>query len=219
MAKILLKDVSTTTIPVVDFGCRHGRLASIAEDVFDASCYSEADLDPDSVEEYDAAIRLIQEGYDGTEAFYVQVLRNAGEYIQDAFNEYDIQARVRPGSCEWYIPRSGWYDTAIEFDMEVDAAWVEDTFLELAKDPDFINYVKHTFQSRSGFISYIPDDIEELTEILYERDDYDYWKVVTVIIKYFVEQNESIRDDITYEMIDSILGSPDFETCSSLGIY
>lgn len=219
MAKILLKGVTTTTMPVVDFGCRYGALSSIANDVFDATCYSEEDLNPERVEEYDAAIQLIREGYDGTEDFYNQVLRNAGSYIQDAFDEYEIKAVVRPGSCEWNIPRSGWYDTSIQFDMEVDAAWVEDTFLELAQDPDFVNFVNQTFKSRSGFISYIPDDINELEEMLYERDEYDYWKVVTVLVKYFVENDESIRNNITDDMVESVMGSPEFETCSSLGIY
>ena len=122
MARFLIKDMTTRTIPVVDFGCRHGKLSYLAEDVFDATYYDEDDFNPDEYEYYDEIISLIRENYDGTEAFYDQVLDCADDYINDAFSEYEIPASVRPGSCKWNIPRSGWYDTAIEFDLDIDLA-------------------------------------------------------------------------------------------------
>ena len=217
MARFLLRGMNTRTLPLVDFGCRHGKLSYIYDDIFVARCYTESDFSPNN-DYYDEIIGLIRDDYDGTDTFYDQVLRSADQYINESLSDYGIPANVRSNSCTWDIPRSGWYDTAIEFDLDLDLDWVDDTFMELKDDPDFIQYVKDTFRSRDGFISYIPDNIAELKELL-DPTDSEYWKVVAVLIKYFIYCDESVADNVSEELIEDIQGNADFTTCSELEIY
>ena len=221
MATVILKKLGTDTIPVMDFGTYGGALSFLSEDVFDYwACdvdnIKNSDMDPEDIA---GALELIEEEYDGREAFDAQVLRLAPAYIQQALDEYGIAAKVVPGSCHWYHPREyNFADDTMDFDLEVDTDWVAQTFMELADKPEFQNCIKEHFSSRSGFISFIPNTVSELEELL-DPEDRDYWKVVAAIVRYFVDQDPQIADDVTDEMVEYISGNPDYVTFSMYGIY
>jgi hypothetical protein len=220
MAKILLDGVSTNTFPVVNFGTYWGGLNYLMDDVFDADCVDIEDYDPADIGEdtYAELVSLVNEGYEGAPYFYAAVKEDAAYWIQRAFEEYGIPATVVDGSCEWSHPRSfNFRDSWMVFDMEIDAAWVEDTFISLMDDPGFKEYIDERFSSRDGFISYLPNNTEDLEEML-DPHNRDYWKVVSELVQYFVSEDPNIADSITDEMIDDLRYSGKFVTFSDLGI-
>ena len=215
MAKILLENMNTNVLPVISIS----RVIDILEpSVFDASCIDESDLDEDELgpDIYAEAVQLIRDDVDDTDLMYRQVEREAPYYIQEAFDDYDIKAKVLPGGVNIYNNRWGMYYT--EFTVEVDAAWVENTFMELSTDEAFIEYINRNFTSRDGFISSMPNNIKDLTNLL-DIYNTDYWKLFSELVQFFVEQDESIHDSITDDMADSIYGSPDFRMFQDYGIY
>ena len=221
MATVILKKLGTDTIPIMDFGCYGGALSTLLEDVFDYWVCEPENIKNSDMDEEDIArvLELIEEKYDGTDEFYAQVLRVAPAYLQDALDQYGIAAKIVPGSCHWYHPREyNFGDDTMDFDLEVDTDWVANTFMELADKPEFQNCVKEHFSRRSGFISFIPDNVSELEELL-DPDDRDYWKVVAAIVRYFVDQDPQIADDVTDEMVEYISGNPDYVQFSWYGIY
>lgn len=215
MAKILLEDMNTNVIPVISIS----RVIDCLENsVFDASCIDESDIDEDELgpDIYAEAVQLIRDNVDDTDLMYRQVEREAPYYIQEAFDDYDIKAKVLPGDVSIYHNRWGMYYT--EFTVEVDASWVENTFMELSTDEAFIEYINRNFSSRDGFISSMPNNIKDLTKLL-DIYNTDYWKLFAELVQFFVEQDESIHDSITDDMADSIYGSPDFRMFQDYGIY
>ena len=221
MAKILLENMNTNVIPVANFGTYWGGLNGILDDVFDYSYVDIEDYSPEEIgyEEYQELVNLINEEYEGAKAFYDAVIELAPNTIQTAFNEYHIPAQVVPGTCKWNHPRSfNFRDSYMEFDMEIDAAWVEDTFLELQSDPDFIEFIEERFTSRDGFFSYMPNTTEELEELL-NYNNVQYWRLASELIQYIVSQDESISDEVTEDMIDDLRYGGYFITFSELGIY
>lgn len=222
MATVTLTKLGTDTIPIMDFGTYGGALSMLSEDVFDYwACEPENIRNAKDMAEEDIAdaLKLIEEEYDGHDEFDAQVLRLAPEYLQQALDEYGIAAKIVPGSCHWYHPREyNFRDDTMDFDLEVDTDWVANTFMELTDKPEFQDCVKEHFSSRSGFISFIPDSISELEELL-DPNDSDYWKVVSAIVTYLVDQDPQIADDVTDEMVEYISSNPDYATFSMYGIY
>lgn len=213
-----LDDMNTDVIPVVDFGTYGGPLSYALEDVFVADYLEVDNLDPENEDEA-GALELINEGYDGTQDFFNQVLGLAPLYIQDAFDQYGIPAKVVLGTCEWNHPREyNYYDDTIEFNMTIDTDWVASKFAELSNEPKFADFLNDSFSSRSGFISYMPNEIEGYNDLL-DPNSSDYWKVVSAIVKFMVYDDPSIRDDVTEDMIECLRGNPDYASLSSYGIY
>lgn len=210
---VTLKDMNTDVMPVVDFGCYGGPLSTILEDVFVWDAVDLDAFDPNS-EYYGEVANLIADKYDGVDDFSDQVLAYAPETIQEAFNEYGIAAEVVGGSCKWHHPSYYNYsDDVIVFDMKVDTDWVESKFMELKDDPTFKKFLKDNFSSRSGFISYMPDDSAEYEELL-DPNGSEYWKLVSAIVQYLVNSDKSIREDITYELIEDLQGNANYVTIS-----
>lgn len=211
---VILKDMNTDVIPVVDFGCYGGILSDALEDVFVWDCVNIEAFDPDD-EYYDEVVELINDKYDGTQDFYDQVLRYAPSTIQDAFNEYEIPATVISGSCKWDRPSYYNYrDDSIEFDMSIDTGWVESKFMELKDDSKFKKFINREFSSRDGFISFMPNDTESYRELL-DPNNNEYWKLVSAIIQYIVSEDMKIREDITMDLYESIVENPDFVSMNS----
>lgn len=208
---VVLKDMNTDVMPVVNFGCYGGPLSTILDEVF---VWDAVNLDAfDTNDEYyDEVVQLIDEKYDGTEEFFDQVLSYAPSTIQDAFNEYGIKATVVPNSCKWNRPSYYNYsDDCIDFDMSVDTGWVESKFRELSNDANFKKFLRKEFSSGDGFFSYMPNDVSEYEELLNPAND-EYWKVVSAIVGYLVSEDMSIRDNITYDLEDSIISNAQFVT-------
>jgi len=215
---VTLDDMNTDVIPVVDFGTYGGPLSYALEDVFVADYLEVDNLDPENEDEA-GALELINEGYDGTQEFFDQVLGLAPLYIQDAFDQYGIPAKVESGSCEWNHPREyNYYDDTIEFNMTIDADWVASKFAELSNEPKFADFLNDSFSSRSGFISFMPNKVEDYNGLL-DPNSSDYWKVVSAIVKFMVYDDPSIRNDVTEDMIENLRGNPDYASLSSYGIY
>lgn len=215
---VTLDDMNTDVIPVVDFGTYGGPLSYALEDVFVADYLEVDNLDPENEDEA-GALELINEGYDGTQEFFDQVLGLAPLYIQDAFDQYGIPAKVESGSCEWKHPREyNYYDDTIEFNMTIDADWVASKFAELSNEPKFADFLNDSFSSRSGFISFMPNKVEDYNGLL-DPNSSDYWKVVSAIVKFMVYDDPSIRNDVTEDMIEYLRGNPDYASLSSYGIY
>lgn len=215
---VTLKNMNTDVIPVADFGTYGGSLASELEDVFVYDAVNEDALDPND-EEYDVIMELIADKYDGTDAFFNQVLEYAPATIQAAFDDYEIPATVVSGSCKWNRPRFYNYsDDVIEFDMTIDTNWVDSKFREFSDDPKFESFLKDNYSSRSGFISYMPDDTAEYESIL-NPDDSDYWKLVSAIITYIVDADPSIRESAMLDLEDDLISNANYERFSTLGIY
>lgn len=215
---VTLKDVSTDTMPVVDFGCYWGSLRDALDDVFVYDVTDIDAVDPDS-EYYDEFAELIAEEYDGTDEFFQQVLDYAPKAIQESFDEYGIEATVVDGSCEWYNPSQyNFGDDEIVFDMNVNTSWVENKFRELSNDPEFISFLDKQYSSRDGFISFMPNDTAGYESIL-DPNNSDYWKVVSAIVTYIVNQDTSIRDDVTYDMVEYIEGNSNYVTFSMFEIF
>lgn len=215
---VTLKDMNTDVIPVADFGTYGGSLASELEDVFVYDAVNEDALDPND-EEYDVIMELIADKYDGTDAFFNQVLEYAPATIQASFDDYEIPATVVSGSCKWNRPRFYNYsDDVIEFDMTIDTNWVESKFREFSNDPKFKSFLKDNYSSRSGFISYMPNNTFEYESIL-DPNDADYWKLVSAIITYIVDADPSIRESAMLDLEDDLVSNADYERFSTLGIY
>lgn len=215
---VTLDDMNTDVIPVVDFGTYGGPLSYALEDVFVADYLEVDNLDPENEDEA-GALELINEGYDGTQDFFNQVLGLAPLYIQDAFDQYGIPAKVVSGSCEWNHPREyNYYDDTIEFNMTIDADWVASKFAELSNEPKFADFLNDSFSSRSGFISFMPNEVEDYNDLL-DPNSSDYWKVVSAIVKFMVYGDPSIRNDVTEDMIEYLRGNSDYASLSSYGIY
>jgi hypothetical protein len=216
---VTLDNMNTDVIPVVDFGTYGGPLSYALEDVFVADYLEVDNLDPENEDEADA-LELINEGYDGTDDFFNQVLGLAPLYIQDAFDQYGIPAKVVSGSCKWNRPREyNYYDDTIEFSMTIDTNWVASKFAELsANEPKFADYLNDNYSSRSGFISYMPNEVEGYNDML-DPNSSDYWKVVSAIVMFMVYDDPSIRNDVTEDMIEYLRGNADYASLSSYGIY
>jgi hypothetical protein len=210
---VILKNMNTDVIPVVDFGCYGGPLSYALEDVF---VWDAVNLDAfEDSEYYDEVAELIDNRYDGTSDFYEQVLRYAPSTIQDALNEYGVDAHVISGTCKWNHPREYNYsDDCIEFDMRINTSWVKFKFAELSKKGDFRKFIRDNFSSRSGFISFIPNDVDDYDALLNPSNP-EYWKVVSAIIQYMIDEDTTIREDATEDLIDDILSNPSFERVSA----
>ena len=215
---VTLKGMNTDVIPVADFGCYGGPLSYALEDVFVYDTVNIDNIDPDD-EYYDEIMQLVEEKYDGVPEFFEQVLRYAPGTIQEAFNDYDIPATVVSGSCEWYHPREyNFSDDVIEFDMTIDTNWVESKFRELSGDSRFTDFLNSEFSSRSGFISFMPNEISEY-ETLLDPNSNEYWKVVSAIVKYIVSEDPSISESVTEDLYESLRGNADYTTFSSFDIF
>ena len=215
---VVLNNLNTDVIPVVDFGCYWGTLKDALEDVFVYGFINLDAIDPDD-EYYDEIVELVDSKYDGRDEFYDQVLRYAPSTIQDAFNEYGIEMQVIPSSCKWYHPREyNFGDDCIEFDAKVNTAWVENKFREFSGNPDFSKFLKKEFSSYDGFISFMPDDVDSYSEIL-DPNSSDYWKAVSAIVGYIISLDPSIREDATEDLYEDVMSNADFVRCSSLDIY
>lgn len=213
-----LKDMNTDVIPVLDFGLYGGTLSVIYQDVFTYDSVDVSTLDPND-EYYDEIMSLVNDDYDGTDAFRAQVLRTAPKYIQQAFDEYGIAATVVADSCKWNHPRQYNYsDDVIEFDMTIDTNWVANKFRELSSESDFRRFIDDSYSSYDGFISYMPNTVDEFNELANPSDS-EYWKLVSAIITYMVAENESIKNDIMGELEEWLVGNPDYESFSTFEIY
>lgn len=218
MAKVVLDEMNTHMIPIVDCGTYYGALAGIWDDIFNSYEVDIDDYSPDDLgtDEYNDLVRLVHEGYEGTEDFISELLSIIPDYIQEGFDMYGIPAKVIPNSCKWQYAH-GYYDSQVDFDMSIDIGWVEDTFTELSTDEDFINYIHQRFSSRSGYISFMPDSIEELKEIL-DPHNTSYWRLVSEIIQYMINCDEVIAKDVTDSLVES-LDECDFVRYRDLGIW
>lgn len=213
---VTLKGMDTDVIPVADFGCYWGSLRGALEDVFVYDALG--DIGPDD-EYYDEIMQLVEEKYDGVPEFFEQVLRYAPGTIQEAFNDYDIPATVVNGSCKWYHPREyNFSDDVIEFDMTIDTNWVESKFRELSENSAFTKFIGREFSSRDGFISFMPNETSEY-ETLLDPNNGEYWKVVSAIIKFIVNEDPSIRDSVTEDLYESLRENADYTTFSSFDIF
>ena len=215
--QIELKDMNTDLLPVVDFGCYWGTLSEALDDVFVYDNIDIDDFDPDG-ETYDEIVELVNDEYNGTDVFFDQVLRLAPNVIQKAFDAYGIKMKVVPNSCKWDHPRAYNYsDDTIEFDVIVDTSWVNNKFSELRRDRNFDKFISKNFRSRDGFFSNMPDSVDEYDDISFPTD-MSYWKFVSVIVQYIVTSNESIRNEITTDLLYDLEENPEYITCSALGI-
>lgn len=209
MSKVVLNGMNTDVMPLVDFGTYGGGLSYLYDDIFVAE-YANLDAFDPSDEYYDEVVELIEEDYDGRDAFEAQVRDVAAQYIQEALNDYDIPFTVVTGSCEWHFPKFYNYsDSCMQFDLEVDTTWVEQTFADLVQDDSFVAYIKKAFSSRDGFYSFIPSTVEEFDAII-SPENADYWKVVAAIISYYVDSNPSIREDASRSMEEYLWSNSDF---------
>ena len=102
--------------------------------------------------------------------------------------------------------------------MNVNTSWVENKFRELSNDPEFIRFLDKQYSSRDGFISFMPNDTAGYESIL-DPSNNDYWKVVSAIVTYIVNQDTSIRDDVTYDMVEYITGNSNYVTFSMFEIF
>ena len=215
---VVLNNLNTDVIPVVDFGCYWGTLKDALDDVFVYDFINLDAIDPDD-EYYDEIVELVDEKYDGRDYFFNQVLRYAPSTIQGAFDEYGIKMQVIPSSCKWYHPREyNFSDDCIEFAAKVDTAWVENKFREFSGDPNFSKFIKKEFSSYDGFISFMPDDVDSYSEIP-DPDSPHYWKLVSAIVGYIISLDLSIREDATEDLYEDVMSNADFVRCSSLDIY
>ena len=218
LTNVRLKNVSTGVFPVVDFGCYGGLLTDALDDVFVYDFINLDNIDPDN-EYYDEIVELIDEKYDGRDAFFNQVLRLAPKYIQEAFDECGAKIKVIPDSCFWDHPRQyNFRDDEIRFDAVVDPAWVAQEFKEVSQKPDFREFLRIKFSDRDGFISFIPDDVDSYRELL-NPNDRDYWKAVAAIVGYSLFKDTSIEADATERLYDEVICNPDYVQCSSYDIF
>ena len=215
---VLLKNMNTDVLPVVDFGCYWGALKGALDDVFDYEYIELDNFDPDE-EYYDEVVDLVNEKYDGTDIFFDQVERYAPGTIQDAFNDYGIAITVVPNSCNWYHPREyNFSDDCMQFDAQVDTGWVASKLRELSGDPNFRKFINKEYSSRDGFMSFMPNDVDEYNGML-DPNSTDYWKVVSAIVSFMVSEDPTICNDVTDGLVESVETNADYVRCSSLGIF
>ena len=215
---ITLTKTNTDVMPIIDFGTYWGGLSYEMNDVFVWDCINTDALSPDD-EEYDEIMQLIAEKYNGIDDFLKQVLDIAPTIIQETFNEYEIPVKIIADSCQWYRPKFyNFSDDCIEFDMTIDTDWIESQFGNLRGDPEFKQFIKDKYSSRDGFISFMPNTIEEYAEIL-ESKGGDYWKIVSAIVSYMVYCDTSIRDNASLDLEEELIENHDYIRCSDLGIY
>lgn len=221
MAKIVLDKMNTDVLPVIDVDCYGGKLSLVLEDVF---VYDYVNLDmitPENTnpDDYEGIMELVNEKYDGTDEFYQDVLDAVPQFIQQAFDEYELPIRIIPNTCKWYHPREyNFSSDAIDFSIEIDTDWVAAKFSELSANLDFVAFLKERYSSYSGFFSFMPNDVAGF-EALGNPDNEDYWKVVSAIVTYYVNQNPEIAENATDDLIDYLYGNYSYATFSMYGIY
>lgn len=214
---ITLKNMNTHVLPVADFGTYYGDLTYALNDVFVYYGVNTEALNPDE-EEYDEIMQLVAEKYDGTDEFFEQVLKYAPETIQAAFDEYEIPVSIIADSCKWNRPKYYNYsDDVIEFDMTIDTDWIASQFGKLRDDPEFKKFIKDNYSSYDGFISFMPNNIEEYAEILESKSD-DFWKIVSAIVSYMVYCNKSIRAHALMDLEEALIENYNYVRFSDLGI-
>lgn len=214
---ITLKNMNTNILPVTDFGTYSGGLTYVMDDVFVWDCINVEALNPDA-EEYEEIMQLIAEKYSGIDDFFKLVLECAPETIQSAFDEYEIPVQIIPDSCKWNRPQFYNYsDDCIEFDMIIDTDWIESQFGKLRDDPEFKKFIKDNYSSYDGFISFMPNNIEEYAEILESKSD-DFWKIVSAIVSYMVYCNKSIRAHALMDLEEALIENYNYVRFSDLGI-
>ena len=221
MAKIVLDKMNTDVLPVIDVDCYGGMLSTVAEDVFVYDYVNVDNLDPKEMgqEEYDSTMELIEEKYNGLDEFYQQVLDVVPDFIQESFNEYELPIRILGDTCKWYHPREyNFSSDATDFSIEIDTDWVASKFSELSANPDFVAFLKKRYSSYSGFFSFMPNDVAGFEE-LGNPDNEDYWKMVSAIVTYYVNQNPEIAEDATMALVDYLNGNPMYCTFSMNNIY
>lgn len=177
-------DVSTNVIPIIDVGHYWGVLSTF--------------FDSDYVI-YD----------DSIDDFWNQVVSESMDIIQESFNDYDIPAKVIPGSGSIYHPREyNFSDDELNFSISVNNAWVNQKFEEYKDSPEFQNYLKNNYSSYEGFISYFPSNIQEFINAF--ESDRDRWKAVCQIITY--QFDNDVRKDNSETLVERLRQNPDFDT-------
>lgn len=218
MATVTLHDMNTNVIPVMELGSYGGHLQSVLDDVFVWDCVNVDALDPDE-EEYSTIMELIDEKYDGRDAFWAQALEEVPAYIQQAFDEYDIPATILTDTCRWHHPQYyNFSNDQLVFNMTIDTDWVADVYANLVHDDNFVAFLSKKYSSRDGFISFIPNSTAEFDQLL-DPNNADYWKVVSAIITYQVEIDPQVAESVTNDFVEYMWETSDYETFSSLGIY
>ena len=207
MAKIFLDELTTRVFPIINTV----DIQWCEENAIDTDYIDLEDYSPDGIGEweYQELSELVAEHYDGTKEIEEYIEDHAASYLQDALNQYGIPMTIIPGTCHWHSGNA-YYCGYIIFDADIDAAWVEDTFEELSTDQNFINFIAKNYSSYDGFISYMPDNIEDLYDIS-SPSDRNYWRLVCEIVSYIVSLDAEIKVDISGEFFESV------EECGYVG--
>ncbi len=188
-ASINIKDYELTSdvLNIIDVGMYDSELSS---DVF---LYDiDMELDGDEDEEEEARIREeYDEAYDNfsNEKYCKMIQDNAATYIsQEVLPELkDIcPAIIDIEVTGIYSPKSYNYGSdLLEFTVKIDRRkliWEIDMMSGIA---DFEEYLKEEYSSRSGFISFMPDNMKEFWDLLNDKED--DWKPITQYLNYKIK--------------------------------
>lgn len=119
------------------------------------------------------------------------ILENAPEFVEERIKEYVPSATISNFSV--YMPREyNFYGDDLNFDIEIPDAEYQRMYNDALNDPEFATWLKR-YSSRSGFISFMADNIED-----FQTQNYRY--TVAQLVSYACrEYTENDGLDYDYE--------------------
>ena len=140
------------------------------------------------------------------------MITKAEEYIKDYLKETDFKdAVVVMGSFKsprFYNFETDWIEFSLEFDDELIQVIKENV------NDDFFKYVKLSFGSHSGFVSFYPYDRDKFYECLETNTKLEY--IISMYIMWQIEKDnyiENIRNDYLEDVYDYATANTDIFDC------
>lgn len=110
-----------------------------------------------------------------------------------------------------------------DLDVYMEDGWIDKILKdadEILEDEDCIGFFNDNFKSRSGFISFLPENIKDYPELIRNRGDIPSWrddKVAAVWLSLmYVHKHGRIAWENWDDIIEDVEGNTDFTECFTL---
>ena len=208
--KLILLNINTRAIPLLDLDLQGWYLSPLTENAFDYDMVDLEDLDPDS-EYYDEVASLVEDHYDGIEGLKDQILLAAPDYLAAALAECDIAAAVVPDSIHWNVGILSRNDY-LSFDLDVDPIWAANKFLDLLKNQNFRDSVDVHFYNPIDYAN-VPATFDRVIS----SPKLNWW--TNMVLWYIVTEYQGALDEISENLFDDIYENPRYRTFSDYNIW
>jgi len=112
------------------------------------------------------------------------------------------------GKCiKFYTPKKG-YDEQLYFDLYIGHnlkyKWnkYKDDLIKNNKITEFTDFLHKTYKSYDGFISFMPQSIKDIDNIIEINDTENYDRIIAVILTYELKQDDNNYQEMLLEKIE-----------------